>query len=35
MKTLFTHFQSQRTHLEIALPLEEEREGNLEIEDEV
>jgi hypothetical protein len=28
------HF-AQRTHMEIALPLVKEREGNLELEDEV
>jgi hypothetical protein len=35
METLFIRLELQRTHLEIALPLEKEREGNLELEDEV
>jgi hypothetical protein len=35
METLFRHLELQRTHLEIALPLENEREGSLELKDEV
>jgi hypothetical protein len=35
METLVTRLEFQRTHFLVALPLEKEREGNFEVEDEM